>query len=458
MVRTLRRDARTDDVLAAWIEACERNLAERGAVEPGWLSSRRREAVDRLAADGFPTRRSEAWRYTDPKAFVQARYAPLVPGTTDEARAVLARAPRVAGARRLVVVDGTFAPELSELPDPERSGDVRAGGLARQLADEPEALRGALASSAAVGEEPTAFADLCTGLFSDGAALIVPDRTVAPTPIEVLHLATGRDQAVTRPARLVLVAGAASQVQLIETFYGVGGAGSLTLGVTELELGPGAVVDRLRVQLEDGDDDHVAATRARLARDARLSTRLLSLGGRIARDDVSVVLDGEGASCDLRGLFAVGGEGHADCQARVDHVRPHGTSRQFYRGVLAGSARGVFEGRVHVREGAQKSDAEQRNDNLLLSPRAHVDTKPQLEILADDVQCRHGATIGELDEDAIFYLRARGIDEARARGLLVRGFAAAAVVDDLPAGPLREFADALVAERVERLYGEPRST
>jgi Fe-S cluster assembly protein SufD len=215
----------------------------------------------------------------------------------------------------------------------------------------------------------------------------------------------------------------ASAARLVERFHGESGAGSWTNAVTEIWLEAGARLDREKLEDESADTYHLSSVRARLAADAVLVSRLYSLGAGLAREEVHVELAGKGAECQLEGLYIGSGDRHVDCQTYVDHHAPHGTSRQDFRGVLGGRARGVFSGTVLVRQGAQKTDARQSNPNLLLSREASADTKPQLEIFADDVQCQHGATVGQIDPEELFYLRSRGLDEAAARGILTLGFA-----------------------------------
>jgi Fe-S cluster assembly protein SufD len=224
---------------------------------------------------------------------------------------------------------------------------------------------------------------------------------------------------------------------VVQDHVSLGGGAALTNAVTELHVGPGAHLEHVLLQREGGAAFHVSNTAAQLERDARLATHVVSLGGRLVRNDLTVTLAGEGAEARLSGLFLVGGERLVDNHTFVDHAVPHGTSRQLYKGVLGGRSRGVFRGRVLVRPDAQHTDAKQSNPNLLLSDGAEIDGKPQLEIHADDVKCSHGSAIGRVDESALFYLRARGIDEAAARALLVRGFAAE-VLAALPEPSLAE--------------------
>jgi Fe-S cluster assembly protein SufD len=241
--------------------------------------------------------------------------------------------------------------------------------------------------------------------------------------------------------RTLIVAGAGSRSRIVESYVSPDGRASLTNAVTEVVLESGAHVERCKLQHEGAEALHVATLAASVGRDASFSDHSLVLGALLSRDDIEVRLDGEGASCELAGLFVVDGKRVADTHSKIDHVRPHGTSRELYKGILDDQARGVFNGLVVVRPGAQKTDAWQMNRNLLLSREALVHSTPQLEILANDVKCKHGSTTGQLDAAALFYLRSRGIDAAAARALLTWAFAS-----DL----LRHVPDAAVRTAVER--------
>jgi Fe-S cluster assembly protein SufD len=254
---------------------------------------------------------------------------------------------------------------------------------------------------------------------------------------------------------VLLVAGPESRSQVIVDHVDLAPARGFTNAVVEVRVERGAELALVLVQREAEATFHVSNLAARVERDARLSAHAVTLGGALVRNDTSVVLADEGASCRLDGLFAGQGEQLLDHHSLIDHAMPHGTSRQLTKGILGGSARGVFRGRVIVRPDAQKTDAEQSNPNLLLSAGAEVDSKPQLEIHADDVKCRHGASIGRLDEDALFYLRARGLDEAAARELLMRGFAAE-VLDALPVPTLGTALSLLLAERLGGAFAGAR--
>jgi Fe-S cluster assembly protein SufD len=303
---------------------------------------------------------------------------------------------------------------------------------------------------ASLKEHP--FAALNTAFLDDGAALHVPPGATALPPAHVVFLASR--EAVQHP-RVLVVAGAESRVALIQDFVTLGAAPGFTNAVTEVVAGPGSRVDLVLVQREGAASFHVSNLQVRQERDSRVAVHTLTLGGSLVRNDAVLVLADEGAELDLRGLFLGGGSQLVDNHTLVDHAMPHGTSRALYKGILGGRARGVFRGRVVVRPDAQRTDALQSNPNLLLSDGARIESQPQLEIYADDVRCNHGSSIGRLDSDALFYLRARGIDEPAAREILTRGFAAE-ILSALPVPALGEALAELLGERLRDLRGETK--
>jgi Fe-S cluster assembly protein SufD len=268
------------------------------------------------------------------------------------------------------------------------------------------------------------FTDLNTMLMEDGAFLHVGKEVEVPEPIHLLFLASGGERPVMTHPRNVIVAGEGSRVTVVERYAGRSDAGCLVNAVTDIATGGGAIVAHYRLQEDGPDAYHVSSLRSRQGTGSRFAAHSVSLGARLSRSDVHAVLDGEDAACLLNGLYLGNGEQHVDHFTTIDHAKPDGSSREYYRGILDGRSRGVFRGRVIVREDAQKTDARQANRNLLLSREAEADSRPQLEIHADDVKCTHGATVGPLDEEKVFYMRSRGIDETSARGLLAYAFAA----------------------------------
>jgi Fe-S cluster assembly protein SufD len=388
-----------------------------------WLRSLRLTAMTRFEELGFPTTRHEEWKYTNvaPIARTPFQHATALAGPNlgPEALGQHRPAGRL-GSSELVFVNGRFAPELSSLP---ATGGLRVVGLRQALAREADRLEPHLARAA--GVSGSAFAALNSAFLDDGAVVEVAPDSVITDPVHIVFLSTTAQQErpVVSYPRLLVMAGRNSEATVVESYGGPEGEVYLTCAVTEVLLEAGARLDHYKVQRESASAFHVATLAVRQERDSRFSNHSVCLGGAIARNDISTVFAGEGGECELNGLFLAEGEQLMDTHTAVDHASPHCSSRELYKGVLDGRSQGVFNGKVLVREGAQKSDAQQSNKNLLLSGQALVNSTPQLLILADDVKCKHGSTTGQLDPEALFYLRSRGIGESAARRLLTHAFA-----------------------------------
>jgi Fe-S cluster assembly protein SufD len=382
------------------------------AGEPAWLAVKREAALANFGEKGFPTRRQEAWRFTNLRALERAA---LLPADGAVAAPALDRYHLAEPTHRLVFVNGRFAPAFS------RIGALPQGAwLAstdRTLAERSDALAAAIDETDTAGAQP--FASLNAALFADGFVLMLEPGVRLEHPIEIVHW--GEATAQSWHQRNLVMLGEGSSARIVETFAGSGSYWANL--VTTVRLGRGAVLQHAKLQDEARDALHFAVTRAHLAERARYETFVLILGGRLAREDIQPKLEGEGAAVGVNGAYLLRGEQEATTAIVVDHAAPGGTTRELWKGVVEERAHGVFLGTIAVRPDAQKTDAQQTNKNLLLSPRANVDTKPELEILADDVKCAHGATVGELDESALFYLRARGIPAAEARRMLIEAFA-----------------------------------
>lgn len=413
---------------------------------PAWLQTLRQAAIDRFAALGFPTPRDEQWKYTSVAPIATTPFRPAGDGRDDgpDSEAI---EPFVIGPptwSRLVFVNGRYAAKRSSVPAP--AGDVRVSSLAEALLTDPAVVERHLGRQAAW--ERDAFTALSTAFVQDGAFVHVPAGVRVAEPIHLLFVATSpAPAAALAQPRTLVVAGRESQVTVIESYVGVGDDTYFTNAVTEIAAGAGAIVDHYKLGQESPGAYHIGATRARLERDSTLSSCSIVLGGRLVRNDLGVLLDAEGAACTLTGLYLVGDRQHVDNHVTVDHARPRGRSTQLYKGVLDGRSRAVFDGKVLVRRDAQKTDAHQTNKHLLLSDGAEVDSKPQLEIFADDVKCAHGAAEGQLGEDALFYLKSRGLDDRTARALLTYGFAAE-VLQRIAVAPVRTYLDGLLAARL----------
>ena len=406
--------------------------------EPGWLTQLRRRNLARFAEQGFPSRRGEAWRSLDLRPLEQA---PLLPVAARGAApsAILAEIGLRRARHRLVLVDGRFAPELSGL------ADLPPGIVLTPAAARPERLREALGMPA-LGPDRS-FAALNGAFFSDGFVLEGAPGAILEEPIEILHLTSGAGSGSIH-TRSIVVLGANSRVRLLESFAGEGRY--WRNDVVALRLGPGAALDRTVLVEEAADAVHFGDTSAELGSAARFDNFTLLLGGRTVRREIGVRHAGEGAHCGLYGAFVATGRAEANIVTTVEHVAAGGETREVFKGVAAGRGHGAFQGRITVRPGAQKTDAHMLSRNLLLGRQAAIDTKPELEIFADDVKCSHGAAVGDLDEAALFYLLARGIPRAAARRMLIEAFICEAVEVVDPAS-VREHLIARLARRLDAL-------
>jgi Fe-S cluster assembly protein SufD len=412
------------------------------AVEPDWLRERRASAFARFVDKGLPGPRDESWRHTPIAPITRTHWEPVEPserGVEEGSGAV----PVLTGSRRVVIVDGRLSRELSTLGPAGTAWEVH--GLRELLASGPGRLEPFLGRIQ--GPEASVFADLNTAFAADGAVAFLPPGAIVDEPLHLAHVATGRGPAPVSYSRVLVVAGRGAEGRVVETFTGPEGSAYLANAVTEVEVEDNAFVDHYKLQRDGEEAFHLATLAARIGRDGRFADHAFSFGAAISRNDIDVRFAAAGGECVLDGLFMVDGARLTDTHSRVDHAQPHCSSREVYKGVLSDSARGVFNGLVLVRPGAQKTDAEQMNRNLLLSREALVHSVPQLEILADDVRCRHGSTTGQLDPAALFYLRSRGIGEVEARGLLTWAFASD-LVHALPLPALREAVQGAVQARL----------
>jgi Fe-S cluster assembly protein SufD len=421
-----------------------------GARAP-WLVRQRTDALDAFAQRGFPTRRDEEWKYTSVAAFEQHAFAATADnrGAANAAAAMQRIALGNDDGCLLVFHNGRYAPELSLLG--QLPAGAQIGSLADALNQNPEALQPWLAT-----ETPTsAFGLLNTAFMSDGAFVHLERGTVLPAPVHLLFLSTVANGA--SHVRNLVVAEEGAQATVIEHYAGVDGTVYFTNAVTQIHAAASASIEHHKLQQEAADAFHIAGIHALQQRDSRLESHSFSLGAALARNDITTMFAAPGCDATLNGLYLVGGRQHVDHHTRVDHRMPNGTSRENYRGVLDGASHGVFNGKVIVHPGAQKTNAFQANHNLLLSRDAEIDTKPQLEIFADDVKCNHGATVGQLDANQLFYLRSRGVDETVARNMLVHAFAHD-VIERIRVVALRTRLEQILLDRlppVERL-GELR--
>lgn len=385
--------------------------------DSGWLRALRELGIRRFSEMGFPDVGDEQWKYTRVAAIARRRFKPGRLADTGVSQEDLA--PFLlhgVECHRLVFVDGWHSPELSS------PGALPSGAAVDSLARVLTETRDLVEPWVRQADFRSGFEALNTAFLGDGAWIHLEPGVVLERPIHVIYAATGAGEPRLCNVRTLIVSGPNSQAKVIESYVSLG-AEHLTLAVTTIALAEGASLEHYKLQEESDRAFHVGRMDVREGRASRFTSHAVALGAELCRNDIVASLEAEGAECTLNGLYMVEGRQHVDFHTTVEHREPHGTSREYYKGILGGRSRGVFNGRVHVHPGAQRTDSDQSNKNLLLSRDAEVDTKPELEIYADDVKCSHGATVGQLDPDMLFYLRARGIDEAAARGLLTYGFA-----------------------------------
>ncbi len=418
--------------------------------EPSWLHEARDTAIHRFREVGFPTPKQEDWKYTNltPLLRVPFRVAPeggpenvvseqLEPFTFGVLKTSL-----------LTFVNGRFAPRLSYVRYLPRR--VRAMSLAEAIVDDPEALAQHLGRYAP--PDGNAFTSLNAAFLADGAFIEVPPKTHVEEPIHLLFISRSRDAPLVTHPRNLIVLGDGSAATVIETYAGWPPDVTFTNAVTEVSVGAAASLGHYKMQREGERAFHMASMVVHQGRDSTVACHSFSFGGALARSHVHTLFRAEGGSLLLNGLFMTAGAQQSDNYTRIDHAEPSCTSLELYKGILDGTSRGIFNGNILVRKGAQKTSARQTNKNLLLSKEAWVDSTPGLEILADDVKCNHASTIGQLDENAVFYLRSRGIDEEAARNILTYAFAAD-VINQVSLAPVRIKLDQLVLSRLPKGSG-----
>lgn len=402
----------------SWVsDFSTREQAIAGAGTP-WLAAMRKRAIQRFADEGWPTTRQEAWRHTSLAALDQQQFADgnAVPGTVAEQVSQLRN--DEAG-HWLVFVDGRYVPELSDTGSVPRGATITT--LAKAFADTPDHVQELFGTEA----DGSSTAALNVAFAGDGAFIHLSRGITLEAPVHLVFVAAGTG-AASFPRNLIDVE-AGSSATVVEHFVGQGSGASLTNTVTRARVAQDARLTQLKLQQEDHQAFHLGATDVLQQKGSAFNSHSMSFGARLARHDIATRFDGEHCETLLNGLYYADGRRHVDHHTLIDHAYPHGSSREFYRGILNDTARGVFGGRILVAPGADKTDAVQRSDSLLLSRMAKSDARPELEIYADDVKCAHGATVGQLDDNSLFYLRSRGLDETYARHVLTYAFAAEAV-------------------------------
>ncbi len=415
--------------------AFERSLAGH---EPMWVHQIRHQALERFTQLGFPTARrgNEKWKYTNVAPIANATFE--YPFDFDlngvKASDIRQLAPWDDSWTTLAFVNGHYCQPLSA--SPAQANGINVTNLADALLTDGDAAREHLTRYASV--EDDAFTALNTAFLKDGAFVHVPPGDSPGSPLHLLYLTTGEAQPTVSYPRTLVLAGRQSKVTIIESYISLSRARHFTDAVTEIVVGEGAEVEHYRVLADSQQDFHVGVTRVHQSQDSRFSSASFAKGSALARNDFLVVLDAPGSSCFLNGLYMTSGTQHIDNYINIDHVKPHTTSRLYYKGILDGKSRAVFGGTVLVRRDAQKADAQQTDKNLILSEDAEVDSKPSLLIYADDVKCGHGATAGHVDEDSLFYMRSRGLDIETASRLLIHGFASE-IIETVQLEPSRAY-------------------
>lgn len=433
------------------LEQFERFEKEKHTGQPSWLFPLRKAGIARFAELGFPTLEQEDWRFTNVAPIAKLPFKPFVQAASDGLTAE-----RIAGltfgklaASRLVFVNGHYRAELSSPGSPQQG--VVVSNLAAALAGDTGLIERHLGQQARDEDNP--FTALNTAFFQDGGFVYVPAGKVVERPIHLLFISTSSETGATAHPRNLIIIEKAGQATVMESYVSLVKAAGFTNPVTELKLAEGAVLEHCKVQEESPSAFHVGAIHADLGRNCNLISHSIATGARLSRNNIRMALAGEGIECLLNGLYLTKGDQLADHHMIVEHAQPHCNSHEYYNGILAGRSKGVFHGRILVRQAAQKTDAKQTNKNLLLSEEATVDTKPQLEIYADDVKCTHGATVGQLNEESIFYLRARGIGEETARRMLIHAFAGE-IIERIRHVPARQELDQVVWARLEEMTND----
>jgi Fe-S cluster assembly protein SufD len=400
------------------------------------ISALREQAQSAFARAGYPTTREEEWKFTSVAPIAAAPFA-QAPAAEPARKAIEAFLFDGAVRNQLVVVNGRVSSALSSI------SALPKGVTIDQSNDAIAAAESAKSTLPFVAQN--------TALFEQAVVISVAPHTIVDEPIHVLFInAPGADRAIAA-TRLLVAVGEHAQVRLVESYAGLSGTGvGFTNAVTDFIVSPSAILNHCKVQRETDTAFHVAASFVQLGRGSTFSSQSFTLGGKLVRNDIFATLDGEGAECTLNGLYLAGGDSLVDNHTSIDHAKAHCPSHEVYKGILSGRAKAVFNGKIVVREDAQKTDAKQTNKALLLSDDATINTKPQLEIFADDVKCTHGAAIGQLDEDALFYLRARGIAERDARAILIHAFAGE-ILDHLSINAVRAKIEAAVFAKLEAL-------
>jgi Fe-S cluster assembly protein SufD len=438
MSQVVEREKPASPQLAHHIAEYQRAVAQTPA-QPRWVLQARESAIAQFERLGFPTTKLEHWRFTSVAPIAERSFTVATDGVAKVDRklaAPLSGTPALA-----VAVNGRFVPQLSSMKALPKG--VQILGLEETLASSPTLVEPYLGKLTLT--QTNAFTSLNTAFLRDGIVIHIAPHVALETPIELVFASIAEGSASVSHPRLLVVAGEGSQATIVERYVGSGAA--FTNAVAEVWLGAGAVMDHYKLQEEPADSFHIAAMFVHSARNGNFSSHALTFGGGLVRNEITAVLDGEGIDCTLNGLYVGRAKQLIDNHTTIDHAMPHCGSHEVYKGILADQSRGVFNGKIIVRPDAQKTDAKQTNKALLLSDEANIHTKPELEIFANDVKCTHGAAIGQLDDDAMFYLRSRGLSVADSRAMLIRAFAGD-ILNRVKVAPVREYLEGLLTARL----------
>jgi len=432
-----------------FLSAFRRRFEQGNDGSPLWLAELRRGAIEKFAESGLPTTRHEDWKYTNVDPINALSFdIPRQNGVEIPTTNLLACAMAEGARHRLVFINGFYSAKHSS------TGNLPAGVRVLHLAeilsrDDPREASW-LTRPTEMQDKP--FVALNTAFMEDGAVVIIPGHCRMEEPIYTIFLSSGAVAPFVSHPRNLFICGEGSEVEIVESYVGLGTGAYFSNPVTDIAAAADSVVNHYRLQSEGPGAFHVGVVRARLERHSNLNSHSVTLGGGLVRNDVHALLDGEGAECNLNGLYVSDGQQHIDNHTEIEHAQPRAVSHELYKGILGGRAHGVFNGKILVRKAAQKSDARQSNKNLLLSKDAVINSKPQLEIYADDVKCSHGSTIGQLDPDALFYLRSRGIGAEDSRALLSYAFAAD-ILGGVKNAPLRARLDEFLLTKFSKTAG-----
>lgn len=440
MVQAVQNMRASDPYLARFEDTFEREGTSRG---PAWLYPIRKAGISRFAELGLPTPQQEDWRFTNVAPIGRLPFKPLLAPTEANLKLEQFQFAKLP-ASRLVFINGHYSPRLSSILPQEAGIQIRS--LADALSNDGAILEKYFGRFAK-GDE-NGFSALNTAFFTDGAFIHVPAGKVVREAVHLMFIATTGEAGAAIHPRNLIIAEPNSKLTLIESYVSTAQSAYVTNALDEFVIGDNAVVEHCKFQDESRTAYHVAAQHLHLGRGANVISHSFAFGAKLSRNNIRTTLAGEGLDCILNGLYITRDEQLADHHMIVEHAKPNCNSHEYYNGILDDRSKGVFHGRILVQQEAQKTDAKQTNKNLLLSDDATIDTKPQLEIYADDVKCTHGATVGQLNDESIFYLRARGIGIDTARRILIHAFAGE-IIDRVRCEPLREELDRLVWDRLE---------